>query len=60
MYTRNAAWLSFSEHERGRIAPGLLADWVALAEDPTAVDPLALRGIAVKATAVGGALVHGG
>lgn len=60
MYTRNAAWLSFSEHERGRIAPGLLADWVALSEDPTAVEPMALRGVQVTATAVGGAVVHGG
>lgn len=58
MYTRSAAWLSFSEHERGVIAPGFLADWVALSEDPTAVDPMALRGIGVKATAVAGALVY--
>ncbi len=59
MYTRNAAWLSFSEHERGRIAPGLLADWVALSEDPMAVDAIGLREIQVKATAVGGTVVYG-
>jgi len=58
MYTRNAAWLSFSEHERGMIRPGLLADWVALGEDPLGVEPMQLREIKVQATAVGGQFVH--
>lgn len=58
MYTRNAAWLSFSEHERGMIRPGMLADWVALSDDPLAVEPTRLREIGVKATAIGGRIVH--
>jgi predicted amidohydrolase YtcJ len=58
MYTRNAAWLSFSDHERGMIRPGLLADWIALSEDPLEVEPMQLRDIRVQATAVGGDLVH--
>jgi predicted amidohydrolase YtcJ len=58
MYTRNAAWLSFSEHERGMIRAGMLADWVALSDDPLAVEPMRLRDIAVKATAIGGRVVH--
>lgn len=58
MYTRNAAWLSFSEHERGMIRSGLLADWIALSEDPLEVEPMRLRDIRVEATAVGGRLVH--
>jgi predicted amidohydrolase YtcJ len=58
MYTRNAAWLSFSEHERGMIRAGMLADWVALSDDPLAVEPMRLREIAVKATAIGGRIVH--
>lgn len=58
MYTRDAAWLAFSEHERGMLKPGYLADWVALAEDPYKVDPMKLRDIEVKATAVGGTVVH--
>jgi hypothetical protein len=58
MYTRGSAWLSFSEHERGMIRPGLLADWVALSEDPLAVEPMALRGVRVTATGVGGELVY--
>lgn len=57
MYTRGSAWLSFSEHERGMIRPGLLADWVALSGDPLALEPMALRGVRVTATAVGGELV---
>ena len=59
MYTRDAAYLSFSERERGVLRPGMLADWVALSIDPLACDPEALRDAAVLATAVGGELVHG-
>jgi len=58
MYTRNAAWLSFSERERGMIRPGMLADWVALSEDPLAIDPMRLRELSVVATAIGGEIVH--
>lgn len=59
MYTRNAAWLAFSEHERGMIRPGMLADWVALSEDPLQADPMSLRDIKISATAVGDEVVHG-
>lgn len=58
MYTRGSAWLAFSEQQRGMLRPGYLADWVALAEDPTAVEPMRLRDIEVKATAVGGEVVY--
>ena len=58
MYTRGSAWLSFSEQERGMIRPGLLADWVALSEDPLAIEPMALRDIRIDATAIGGELVY--
>jgi predicted amidohydrolase YtcJ len=60
MYTRNSAWLSFSDEERGMIKPGMLADWVALSDDPLNVEPMALRELKVTATAVGGAMVYGG
>jgi predicted amidohydrolase YtcJ len=60
MYTRGAAWLAFAEHERGMLKQGYLADWVALSEDPLAIDPFGLRDIKVSATAVGGRIVHGG
>ncbi|MFO1327777.1 MAG: amidohydrolase [Rubrivivax sp.] len=54
LYTRNAAWLSFSEHERGLLQPGLLADWTVLSVDPVRGDAEALRTARVLATAVGG------
>lgn len=60
MYTRDAAYLSFSERERGMLRPGMLADWVALSVDPLECDPEALRDASVLATAVGGEIVHGG
>ncbi len=58
MYTRDAAWIAFSEKERGMIRPGLLADWVALSEDPYACEPLRLRDIRVERTVVGGETVY--
>lgn len=58
MYTRDAAWLAFSEHERGMLRPGLLADWVALSLDPVDGPAEALRDAQVLATAVDGTLVH--
>jgi predicted amidohydrolase YtcJ len=36
----------------------MLADWVALSDDPLAVEPMRLREIAVKGTAIGGRIVH--
>ncbi|HWA37929.1 MAG TPA: amidohydrolase [Burkholderiales bacterium] len=58
LYTRDAAYVSFSEHERGMLRPGLLGDWTALSLDPVACEPEALRDAAVLATSVEGALVH--
>ena len=60
MYTRQAAYVSFCERERGMLRPGMLADWVALSEDPVGCEPERLRDAAVLATAVGGEVLHGG
>ena len=60
MYTRDAAYVSFSEHERGMLRPGLLADWTVLSVDPVSCEPEALRDARALATAVNGELVHGG
>ncbi|MGE4240544.1 amidohydrolase [Ramlibacter sp.] len=58
MYTRDAAFVAFSEHERGVLRPGLLADWTVLSVDPVACEPDALQNARVLATAVGGEVVH--
>ena len=58
LYTRDAAYVSFSEHERGMLRPGLLADWTVLSVDPVTCDPEALRDARVLATAVDGRLVY--
>ena len=58
LYTRDAAYVSFSEHERGMLRPGLLADWTVLSLDPVTCDPEALRDARVLATAVDGRVVH--
>lgn len=58
LYTRDAAYVSFSEHERGMLRPGLLADWTVLSVDPVACDPEALRSARVLATAVDGRVVY--
>lgn len=58
MYTRNAAWFCFAEHERGMLRRGMLADWVALSVDPLTGPPDAIRRAEVLATAVGGRIVH--
>jgi hypothetical protein len=53
-YTRGSAYASRQEHVKGSIAPGMLADLVVLSEDPTAVSPERIAGLAVLATIVGG------
>jgi predicted amidohydrolase YtcJ len=58
MYTRDAAYVAFSEHERGVLRPGLLADWTVLSVDPVECEPDALEHATVLATAVGGEVVH--
>jgi predicted amidohydrolase YtcJ len=53
-WTWGSAYASRQEHVKGSIAPGMLADLVVLSEDPTAVSPERIAGLAVLATLVGG------
>lgn len=54
VYTWNGAYNSHEEHLKGSIAPGKLADFVVLAEDPHTIDPSRISGIGIVRTVVGG------
>jgi len=59
-FTRGAAVASFEEQERGRIAPGQLADLTVLSGDPVALaarQPQGILGLRVAATYIRGELV---
>ncbi len=56
--TTRSAYASHQEHVKGSIAPGMLADLVVLSEDPTAVSPERIAGLAVLATIVDGRPRH--
>ena len=56
-YTAGAAWATFAENDLGTLAPGKLADFVLLAEDPFAVAPDRLHEVGVDLTVVGGRVV---
>ena len=52
--TLNGAFASFEEETKGSLTTGKLADFVLLAQNPTEVDPAALKEIKVVATYLGG------
>ncbi|MFX1475175.1 MAG: amidohydrolase [Promethearchaeota archaeon] len=56
-YTLDSAYASFEERDKGSLAPGKLADFVVLSENPLSVAPDALGKIKVEQTYVGGTLV---
>jgi predicted amidohydrolase YtcJ len=56
-YTLDSAYASFEEHDKGSLAPGKLADFVILSENPLAIEPDAIRKVQVEQTYVGGVLV---
>lgn len=57
-YTTLGAWAQREEHEKGSIAPGMLADLAVLDTDILACDPAAIAGTRVQATVVGGVVRH--
>jgi predicted amidohydrolase YtcJ len=58
-YTVGSAHAVHEDHYKGSLAPGMLADFVALSGDIYEVPAEALREVRVAATVVGGKLVHG-
>lgn len=53
IYTSGAAYASGEEDVKGRLAPGMLADFVELSEDPFDVPPPDIAGLDVRSTWVG-------
>jgi predicted amidohydrolase YtcJ len=58
LFTSDAAWLQFEEHEKGTISPGKRADLVILDASPLAVPAERIREIQVQRTIVGGRDVY--
>jgi len=56
-YTVGSAWANFAEHDRGVIAPGMLADVIALSGNLHAMDAVGLLDTHVTHTIVGGEVV---
>ena len=56
-WTLGGAFASFDEDRLGSVTVGKLADFVVLANDPTRVQPQAIKDIAVEKTVVGGRAV---
>ena len=57
-YTVGSAYAQFEEKEKGKIVPGMLADFVVLDRDVTAVAPEKILGTKVLRTVVGGKAVY--
>ncbi|HET6630231.1 MAG TPA: amidohydrolase [Woeseiaceae bacterium] len=57
-YTRDAAYASFEEDVKGMLKPGMLADFVLLDRDITAIPPAEIRDVRVLKTVVGGRVVY--
>lgn len=57
-YTSGSAYAEFSDHEKGRLKAGYLADLVVLSDDPFEVEPERLESIRSVLTVVGGRVVH--
>jgi len=57
-YTAGSAFAEFEEKEKGKLAPGMLADFVVLDRDVTAASPEKLLATKVLRTVVGGKTVY--
>jgi predicted amidohydrolase YtcJ len=57
LYTTNAAYAGGEDHFKGRLAPGFVADFVVLSDNPLEVEPATLGSLEVLRTYVGGKCV---
>jgi predicted amidohydrolase YtcJ len=58
LYTTGAAAVALASHRRGRLAPGMRADFVALSVDPATCSPDDLLEMTSLRTVAGGRVVH--
>jgi predicted amidohydrolase YtcJ len=58
-FTAWAAYASFEENSKGKIQPGMLADFVVLSENPFEVPANHIKDIAIVATYLGGQKIFG-
>ena len=58
VYTWNGAYNSHEEHLKGSLAPGKLADFAVLSEDPHTVAPDKIKDIQIVRTVTGGRITH--
>ena len=57
-YTTGSAYAEFAEKQKGTLAPGMLADFVVLDRDLTAIPPEKILGTRVVRSVVGGKTVY--
>jgi predicted amidohydrolase YtcJ len=57
-YTTGSAYAEFAEKQKGALAPGMLADFIVLDRDITAIVPEKILGTRVLRTVVGGKTVY--
>ena len=58
MYTRGSAYAEFTEHDKGTLASGMLADLAVLSQDIFTIPARALPGTTSLLTMVGGRIMH--
>ena len=59
MFTKGGAAATGEENKKGVIAKGMFADFIVIAEDPTAIPPKQIHAIHIRQTWVAGRLVYG-
>ena len=57
-YTQGSAFAEFAEKEKGKLSPGMLADFVVLDRDLSALSPEKILGTKVLRTVLGGKIVY--
>jgi predicted amidohydrolase YtcJ len=57
-YTTGSAFAEFEEKEKGKLVPGMLADFIVLDRDVTASSPEKILATKVLLTVVGGKMVY--